>query len=66
MTRPFPNARLSSSLLNIPTYINNKERIPDEVMDVVVKNKMVYKFISENYPETLRPKEIAEKVLGLK
>ena len=56
------DARLSSSLVNIPTYINNKERLPDEVIDVVVKNKMVYNFISENYPETLRPKENVEKV----
>ena len=58
-------SRLSSSLVNIPTYINNRERLPDEVIDVVVKNKMVYNFISENYPETLRPKDNAEKVSQL-
>ena len=56
-------ARLSSSLVHIPTYVSNRERLPDEVIDVVAKNKMVYNFISENYPETLRPKEAAaEKV----
>ena len=60
-------ARLSSSLVHIPTYVSNRERLPDEVIDVVAKNKMVYNFISENYPETLRRKETAaEKVRTLK
>ena len=59
------DARLSSSLVNIPTYINNRERLPDEVIDVVVKNKMVYNFISQNYPETLRPMDTTEKVKTL-
>ena len=46
--------RLSSSLVNIPTYISNGERLPEEVILALSKNQTAYKLVVDNYPEALQ------------
>ncbi len=34
--------RLSSSLVNIPTYVQTGERLPEEVIDALARNQDAY------------------------
>ncbi|XP_059089851.1 monocarboxylate transporter 14-like [Tigriopus californicus] len=45
--------RLWSSLIDIPTFINNKEKLPNEVVTALSKNQKAYELIAQNYPEIL-------------
>ena len=37
--------RLSSSLVNIPTYVSNGEKLPEEVINALARNKEAYQII---------------------
>ncbi|XP_026676151.1 uncharacterized protein LOC103504914 [Diaphorina citri] len=43
-----------SSVINIPTYIRNNEKLPLEVIDKLSKNIRLYNLIYDNYPKLLK------------
>ena len=54
--------RLSSSLVNIPTYISNGDCLPKEVIHALSKNKAAYKLVVDNYPDALLPPQPDDSV----
>lgn len=42
--------RLSSSLVNLPTFVRNGERVPLEVIELLSSKKNVYNVLMQNYP----------------
>jgi len=51
--------RLSSSLVNIPTYLRCDEPLPDEVINALTNNKAAHKLILEHFPNSLLAKTIS-------
>lgn len=49
------NDRLSSSLVNLPTYVRNGEKVPIEVIELLSQHKHVYNVLLANYPSLLTP-----------
>ncbi|GJQ72422.1 hypothetical protein Trydic_g3501 [Trypoxylus dichotomus] len=49
-----PN-RLCSSLVNLPTYVKNGEKVPIEVIELLSTHKNVYNVLMQNYPNLLTP-----------
>lgn len=49
-----PN-RLCSSLVNLPTYVKNGEKVPIEVIELLSTHKNVYNVLLQNYPNLLTP-----------
>ncbi|EFA08184.1 monocarboxylate transporter 12 [Tribolium castaneum] len=47
--------RLSSSLVNLPTYVRNGEKVPIEVIELLSQHKNVYNVLLANYPNLLTP-----------
>ena len=47
--------RLSSSLVNLPTYVRNGEKVPIEVIELLSQHKNVYNVPLANYPSLLTP-----------
>ncbi|KAF7265684.1 hypothetical protein GWI33_020768 [Rhynchophorus ferrugineus] len=47
--------RLCSSLVNLPTYIKDGEKIPAEVLELLASNKNIYNILLTNYPNLLVP-----------
>ncbi|XP_063917394.1 monocarboxylate transporter 12-like isoform X2 [Zophobas morio] len=47
--------RLSSSLVNLPTYVRNGEKVPIEVIELLSQHKNVYNVLLANYPSLLTP-----------
>ncbi|XP_018570450.1 monocarboxylate transporter 12 [Anoplophora glabripennis] len=47
--------RLCSSLVNLPTYLKNGEKIPLEVLELLATHKNVYNMLLVNYPSLLAP-----------
>ena len=45
--------RLSSSLVNIPTYISSGEKLPEDVVAALTRNKDAFDLVMQNYPDTL-------------
>uniref|UniRef100_A0A6P7GCK0 Uncharacterized protein LOC114340510 n=1 Tax=Diabrotica virgifera virgifera TaxID=50390 RepID=A0A6P7GCK0_DIAVI len=45
--------RLSSSLVNLPTYVRNGEKVPLEVLELLARNKTVNNVLAANYPNFL-------------
>lgn len=45
--------RLFSSLVNLPTYVRNGEKVPVEVLELLSTNKNVYNVLLQNYPRLL-------------
>eukprot|EP00095_Tigriopus_kingsejongensis_P011825 snap_masked-scaffold1818_size27096-processed-gene-0.5 protein:Tk11825 transcript:snap_masked-scaffold1818_size27096-processed-gene-0.5-mRNA-1 annotation:"PREDICTED: uncharacterized protein LOC100881530" len=59
--------RLYSSLIDIPTFISNGEKLPNEVISALSKNQRAYELISHNYPEVLsRSNSDEESLQGLR
>lgn len=56
---------LSHSLMNLPTYIKAKEKLPPEVLEGLISNEAVYKVVLDKYPSLLgchpEAKELREK-----
>lgn len=47
--------RLCSSLVNLPTYVRNGEKVPIEVIELLATHKNVYNVLMTNYPNLLAP-----------
>ncbi|CAH1135667.1 unnamed protein product [Ceutorhynchus assimilis] len=50
-----PTNRLSSSVVHLPTYIRDGEKIPEEVLELLAGNKNIYSILLTNYPNLLAP-----------
>ncbi|KAL3273689.1 hypothetical protein HHI36_015119 [Cryptolaemus montrouzieri] len=48
-------SRLCSSLVNLPTYVKNGEKVPIEVIELLASHKNVYNVLIQNYPSLLSP-----------
>ena len=53
--------RLSSSLVNLPTYLHCDEPLPDEVINALSRNKAAHKLIQEHFPNSLLARNIDEE-----
>ena len=42
--------RLSASLIDLPTYVSNGEKLPDDVVNALSKNKQACRILLQNYP----------------
>lgn len=51
--------RLSSSLVNLPTYLHCDEPLPDEVINALSRNKAAHKLILEHFPNSLLARSIS-------
>ncbi|KAF5289771.1 hypothetical protein FQA39_LY03688 [Lamprigera yunnana] len=51
----FESDRVSSSLVNLPTYVRNGEKVPIEVLELLSTHKNVYNVLVQNYPSLLAP-----------
>ncbi|CAH1954282.1 unnamed protein product [Acanthoscelides obtectus] len=49
------NGRHCSSLVNLPTYVRNGEKVPLEVLELLSTHKNVYNVLLANYPNLLTP-----------
>lgn len=47
--------RLYSSLVNLPTYVRNGEKVPPEVLELLSTHKNFYNVLVVNYPNLLTP-----------
>lgn len=47
--------RLCTSLVNLPTYVKNGEKVPIEVLELLSTHKNVYNVLMQNYPNLLTP-----------
>ena len=45
-------SRLSSSLVNLPTYLNSDEQPPDVVIGALIRNKAAHNLILKRFPNT--------------
>ncbi|KAJ4444017.1 hypothetical protein ANN_05806 [Periplaneta americana] len=50
----------SRSVVNLPTYIREKEKVPLEVLESLRANKRMYNVILENYPSLLLCRSISD------
>lgn len=46
-------ARLCSSLVSLPTFIRNGEKVPLEVLELLSNQKQLYHVLCHNYPSLL-------------
>ena len=58
--------RIASSLVTIPTYIKDPNKLPQDILAMMVQNKQTYDFILENYPDCLRDIPSVESFTTLK
>lgn len=49
----FEDPRIFSSLINLPTFVKNGEKIPLEVLELLAKNRNVSEILLQNYPHLL-------------
>ena len=56
--------RLSSSLVNLPTYLHCDEPLPDEVINALSHNKAAHKLILEHFPKSILAKTISLEGIG--
>lgn len=49
------HVRLCTSLVNLPTYVRNGEKVPVEVLELLANHKNVYNVLLANYPNLLTP-----------
>lgn len=47
--------RLCSSLVNLPTFVRNGEKVPIEVLELLSTHRNVYNVLLTNYPNLLTP-----------
>lgn len=61
------NADLSqqkvSSVINLPTFLKQSEKVPAEVLDQLISNKRLYNIILQNYPSLLALRSNSEQKL---
>ncbi|CAH0384614.1 unnamed protein product [Bemisia tabaci] len=49
-----------NSVINIPTFIKQNEKVPLEVLETLSENKRVFKVILENYPSLLQCRSLSD------
>lgn len=47
--------RLCNSLVDLPTFVNNHENVPLEVLEALTQKKQLYSVLVQNYPSLLIP-----------
>ncbi|KAJ9587826.1 hypothetical protein L9F63_018750 [Diploptera punctata] len=52
--------KISRSVVNLPTFISQRENVPLEVLETLKANKKVYNVILENYPSLLLCRSISD------
>ncbi|KAG6458208.1 hypothetical protein O3G_MSEX010741 [Manduca sexta] len=52
-----------SSVINLPTFLKQSEKVPAEVLDQLVLNKRLYNIILQNYPSLLALRSNSEQKL---
>lgn len=52
--------RLFSSLITLPTFIKNGEKVPFEVLDLLYKHRNVHEHVMQNYPNLLHSRSFSE------
>ncbi|XP_034248807.1 uncharacterized protein LOC117649820 isoform X2 [Thrips palmi] len=55
-----PASRMCSSLVNLPTFVRNKEKVPIEVMELLSTNSQIYKILQHNYPNLLASRSFSD------
>lgn len=45
--------KLFSSLVSLPTFVKNREKVPIEVLELLSANKAIYNVLLQNYPNLL-------------
>ncbi|GBP56150.1 Monocarboxylate transporter 14 [Eumeta japonica] len=63
------NADLSqqkgASVINLPTFLKQSEKLPAEVLDQLMANKQLYNVVLENYPSLLALRSSSEQQLSV-
>lgn len=54
-----------SSVINLPTFFRESEKVPAEVLDQVMSNKRFYNIILQNYPSLLALRSSSEQKLNM-
>ncbi|XP_013146883.1 PREDICTED: monocarboxylate transporter 14-like [Papilio polytes] len=54
-----------SSVINLPTFLRQSEKVPAEVLDQLVANKRLYNIILTNYPSLLALRSNSEQKLAI-
>ncbi|XP_021707529.1 uncharacterized protein LOC5567273 [Aedes aegypti] len=52
--------RLFSSLITLPTFIKNGEKVPYEVLELLYKHRNVHEHVLQNYPNLLHSRSFSE------
>ncbi|XP_058452144.1 uncharacterized protein LOC131430898 isoform X2 [Malaya genurostris] len=52
--------RLFSSLITLPTFIKNREKVPFEVLELLYKHRNVHEHVMQNYPNLLHSRSFSE------
>ncbi|XP_053694385.1 uncharacterized protein LOC128742165 [Sabethes cyaneus] len=52
--------RLFSSLITLPTFIKNGEKVPFEVLELLYKHRNVHEHVLQNYPNLLHSRSFSE------
>lgn len=53
-------SRMCSSLVSLPTFVRNKEKVPIEVMELLSTNSQIYKILQHNYPNLLSSRSFSD------
>ncbi|XP_075973916.1 monocarboxylate transporter 14-like [Anticarsia gemmatalis] len=53
-----------SSVINLPTFLKQSEKVPAEVLDQLISNKRFYNIILQNYPSLLALRSSSEQKLN--
>ncbi|XP_063825156.1 monocarboxylate transporter 14-like [Ostrinia nubilalis] len=54
-----------NSVINLPTFLRNSEKVPAEVLDQLTSNKRLYNIILQNYPSLLALRSNSEQKLPI-
>ncbi|XP_063898642.1 monocarboxylate transporter 14 [Helicoverpa armigera] len=54
-----------SSVINLPTFLRQSEKVPAEVLDQLTTNKKLYNIILQNYPSLLALRSSSEQKLNV-
>ncbi|XP_068631976.1 monocarboxylate transporter 14-like [Battus philenor] len=54
-----------SSVINLPTFLRQSEKVPAEVLDQLIANKRLYNIILTNYPSLLALRSNSEQKLAI-
>ncbi|XP_012537816.1 monocarboxylate transporter 5 [Monomorium pharaonis] len=55
--------RQTTSVVNLPTFVKRSEKVPLEVLELLLSNSRLYTVILENYPSLLLHRSLSDKQL---